>query len=124
MTMKWVYLAVFGAIGTIARAEVSALVQRAGGPAFPWGTVGVNLIGSFLFGLIWAATAGQARAADLRLAALTGFMGAFTTFSTFVFDTEQLAEAGRFGAAAGNLVLQNVAGLVCIVAGLAIGRAL
>lgn len=124
MTMKWVYLAVFGAIGTIARAEVSALIQKAAGPAFPWGTVAVNLLGSFLFGLVWELAASHARAADVRLAALTGFMGAFTTFSTFMFDTEQLAEAGRLGAAAGNLALQNVAGLVCIVAGLAIGRAL
>ena len=124
MTMKWVYLAVFGAVGTIARAEVSALVQRAAGPAFPWGTVAVNLIGSFLFGLIWAMTESHARAADIRLSALTGFMGAFTTFSTFMFDSEQLAEAGRFAASAGNLALQNVAGVACIVAGLAIGRAL
>jgi CrcB protein len=124
MTMKWVYLAVFGAIGTIARAEVSALIQKAAGPAFPWGTVAVNLLGSFLFGLVWELAVSHARAADIRLAALTGFMGAFTTFSTFMFDTEQLAEAGRLGAAAGNLALQNVAGLVCMVAGLAIGRAL
>ena len=124
MTMKWVYLAVFGAIGTIARAEASALIQKAAGPAFPWGTVAVNLLGSFLFGLVWELSASHARAADIRLAALTGFMGAFTTFSTFMFDTEQLAEAGRLGAAAGNLALQNVAGLVCMVAGLAIGRAL
>jgi CrcB protein len=124
MIMKWAYLAVFGAAGTIARAEVSSWIQKAGGPAFPWGTVAVNLFGSLLFGFIWAMSASHARAADVRLLALTGFMGAFTTFSTFMFDTEQLAEAGRFGAAAGNLALQNVAGLACVVAGLAIGRAL
>jgi CrcB protein len=124
MIMKWACLAVFGAAGTIARAEVSALIQKAGGTAFPWGTVAVNLLGSLLFGLIWAMAANHARAADVRLMALTGFMGAFTTFSTFMFDTEALAEAGRFGAAAGNLALQNVAGLACVVAGLAIGRAL
>jgi CrcB protein len=123
MTTKWLLLAVFGAIGTIARAEMSALVQRAW-PGFPWGTVAVNLVGAFLFGLVWAAAEGSARSADVRLVALTGFMGAFTTFSTFMFDTEQLAEASRFGAAAGNLALQNVGGLACLVLGLAIGRAL
>ena len=121
---KWLLLAVFGAMGTVARAEVSALVQKAAGGGFPWGTVGVNLIGSFLFGVVWAATEGIARSSDIRLAALTGFMGAFTTFSTLMFDTEQLAELSRFGAAAGNVVLQNVAGLACVVAGLALGRAM
>lgn len=122
MTTKWLWLAVFGAIGTIARAELSALIQRAL-PGFPWGTVAVNLAGSFLFGLVWAAAAGHARATDVRLFALTGFMGAFTTFSTFVFDTEQLAEASRWGAAATNLLVQNAVGMVCMVAGLALGRA-
>jgi len=122
--MRWVYLLVFGAIGTVARAELSALVQRAAGPSFPWGTVVVNLVGSFLFGLIWEAASASPNAADVRLAALTGFMGAFTTFSTFMFDTAGLAEASRFGAAAGNLLLQNGAGLACIWAGLALGRAL
>jgi fluoride exporter len=124
MITKWLLLAVFGAIGTVARAEVSALVQRLAGPLFPWGTVGVNLIGSLLFGVVWASTAGHARAGDIRFFGLTGFMGAFTTFSTLMFDTEQLAEASRLGAAAGNLLLQNGAGLVCIVLGLALGRAL
>jgi CrcB protein len=122
MITKWLLLAVFGALGTIARAEMTLVVQRLTGPAFPWGTVSVNLVGSLLFGLVWAASAGHARAADLRLAALTGFMGAFTTFSTLMFDTEQLAEASRWGAAAGNLALQNVAGLVCVGLGLALGR--
>ena len=123
MITRWLLLAVFGAIGTIARAELGSLVQRLTGPAFPWGTVSVNLVGSLLFGLVWAAAAGHARASDVRLAALTGFMGAFTTFSTFMFDTAELAEASRFGAMAGNLVLQNAAGLVCMTVGLAIGRA-
>jgi CrcB protein len=122
MITKWLLLAVFGALGTIARAEMSLLVQRVTGPSFPWGTVSVNLVGSFLFGIVWAATAGHARAADVRLVALTGFMGAFTTFSTLMFDSEQLAVASRWGAAAGNLAVQNVAGLVCMALGLALGR--
>jgi CrcB protein len=122
--MRWVYLVLFGALGTVTRAEVSALVQRAAGPAFPWGTVAVNLVGSFLFGLVWEAAATSPHAADVRLAALTGFMGAFTTFSTFMFDTAGLVESSRFGAAAGNLLLQNGVGLACIWAGLAVGRAL
>ncbi len=120
---KWLTLSLFGAIGTIARAELAAWVQRAAGPAFPWGTVAVNLVGSFLFGLVWSATDGMHRGVDVRLAALTGFMGAFTTFSTFIFDVEQLAETSRMAAAAGNLALQCGAGILCMVVGLALGRA-
>lgn len=120
--MKWLWLAAFGALGTIARAEISAWVQRAAGAGFPWGTVFVNLFGSFLFGLVWSASEGLANAKDVRLSVLTGFMGAFTTFSTLMFDVEQLGETSRLTAAAGNLALQNVAGIVCMIAGLAVGR--
>lgn len=117
-------MAGFGALGTVARAAVSAWVQRAAGPGFPWGTAAVNLAGSFLFGLVWAVTEGMDRSADVRLVALTGFMGAFTTFSTLMFDVHQLAELSRLGAAAGNLLFQNAAGIACIVLGLVLGRAL
>lgn len=123
MMTKLLVLSVFGAAGTILRAEMAAFVQRFAGSTFPWGTVAVNLVGSFAFGLVWAATASSARAVDVRFAALTGFMGAFTTFSTFVFDTEQLLEASRFGAAASNLLLQNAVGILCMISGLALGRA-
>jgi CrcB protein len=122
MITKWLMLALFGAIGTIARAEMAAFVQRLAGPSFPWGTVAVNLLGSFAFGVVWAAAATSHRAVDIRLAALTGFMGAFTTFSTFMFDTEQLVEASRWGAMSANLLLQNVAGIGLVIAGLAVGR--
>ncbi|HVU00224.1 MAG TPA: CrcB family protein [Polyangiaceae bacterium] len=124
MIQRWVLLVVFGAIGTVARAEGSAWVQRLSGSTFPWGTVFVNLLGSFAFGFVWSVTAGGARTAELRTAALTGFMGAFTTFSTFMFDGSQLAQASRYGALAGNLILQNGAGLALMFAGLALGRAL
>lgn len=119
---KWLWLSAFGALGTVARAEISAWVQRTAGQGFPWGTVAVNLLGSFLFGLVWSASDGMPRAADVRLSALTGFMGAFTTFSTLVFDVEQLGETSRLAAAAGNLALQNVGGIACMIAGLAAGR--
>ena len=67
--------------------------------------------------------AGEAIVAE-RGGRAVGFALYFTTFSTFMFDTAGLAEASRFGAAAGNLLLQNGAGLACIWAGLALGRAL
>ena len=63
-------------------------------------------------------------APEVRMVVLTGFMGAFTTFSTYVFDTAMLGEQGRIGAAVGNLALQNGVGLVCLFAGIALARAI
>lgn len=125
MSSKWVLIVFGGALGTLARASLSAFVQRIAGAGFPWGTVAVNLLGCFLFGFVWAVTEQYTRfATELRLALLTGFMGAFTTFSTFAFDTVDLGRAARYAAFGGNLLLQNLGGLTCLVIGLALGRAL
>lgn len=117
-------LALAGALGTLARAGLTRVVQRLAGLGFPWGTLAVNMLGSLLFGLVWAVTERRwPDATDLRLVVLTGFMGAFTTFSTFVFDTAALVQQDRIGAALGNLAVQNVLGLGCVAVGLWVGRA-
>ena len=125
MITKILCMAAAGAVGTLARAGLSALLQRAAGPGFPWGTAGVNLLGCFLFGLVWAMTEhGFRSAADVRLVVLTGFMGAFTTFSTFVFECGELGQTGRYAACIANMALQNAFGLACLFVGMALGRAL
>ena len=117
-------IALGGALGTVGRLGLSALTQRLAGPTFPWGTVSVNLLGCFLYGLVWAITEERVDVPpQVRLLLLTGFMGAFTTFSTFVFDSEQLLTAGRLAGFAANIVLQNGIGIGCLIAGLALGRA-
>ena len=122
---KLVWLGLSGALGTLARAGLTRVVQRAVGLEFPWGTVLVNLLGSLAFGLVWALTERRIQAApEVRLYALTGFMGAFTTFSTFVFDSVVLMQEGRLGAACANIALQNALGLVCVALGLWVGRGL
>lgn len=123
--LKFVWLALAGALGTLLRAGLSSFVQKAVGLAFPWGTVVVNVVGCFCFGLAWTVLEERVQAApEVRLVVLTGFMGAFTTFSTYVFDTGMLGEQGRIGAAVGNLALQNGVGLVCLFAGIALARAI
>lgn len=118
-------LALAGALGTLCRAGLTRVVQRAVGLGFPWGTVTVNVLGSLLFGLAWALTEKRfADAAEIRLYVLTGFMGAFTTFSTFAFDTLALVQEERIGAALGNLALQNLLGVGAVLLGLWLGRAL
>jgi CrcB protein len=112
-----------GALGTWLRVSFSAFALARTGGTFPWGTFGVNLIGSLLFGFVWAATENRgAGFAELRFYLLAGFMGAFTTFSSLMFDVMSLLSAGRPLAALGNLLAQNLLGLACIGSGLALGR--
>ena len=125
---KIAVVALGGALGTMCRAGLSILVQGRlaqrlpGWPSFPWGTVSVNLAGCFGFGLAWALLEARWQHAEAaRLLVLTGFMGAFTTFSTFMFDTAELGMS-RVGLAIGNVLLQNAAGLLLVFAGLALGR--
>lgn len=119
------FLAIAGAMGTVSRFGLAAVVQRLCGDRFPWGTVAVNLLGCFLFGLVWTlAEEKLILSPQTRFVLLTGFMGAFTTFSTFAFETTALLQAGSGWSAAGNLLLQNGLGIVCVIAGLAAGRLL
>jgi CrcB protein len=123
MIQKFFFLALAGALGTLARSGVVVLSQRLLGLRFPWGTLLVNLLGCLLFGLLWTLAEERGRIGpELRTVALVGFMGAFTTFSSFVNDTVGLAQSGRTGAALFNLALQNVLGIACFLAGAYLAR--
>jgi CrcB protein len=118
-------LAIAGALGTLARYGLAVAVQRLHGTPFPWGTFSVNIVGAFLFGLLWSLAEQRTfLSGDTRLILLTGFMGAFTTFSTFMFESSQLLRDTEWLLAAGNLGGQIIIGLVAIFAGLALGRLL
>jgi fluoride exporter len=120
---KLAWIAVAGAVGTLARYGLGGLVQNAVGTLFPWGTVVVNLVGCLAFGLVISILGERFTfSGELRMILLTGFMGAFTTFSTFMYETEQLLEGSQWGWAVGNLALQNVVGLLAVFVGLALGR--
>ncbi len=113
-------VALGGAIGSLGRYFLSGFVGRTLASAFPWGTISVNLLGSLLFGLIWAML-GRDVSNLWKVFLLGGCLGAFTTFSTFMFETVQLWEKGRPLAALSNVLLQNVAGVICVFVGLALG---
>jgi CrcB protein len=121
--MKLILLAAAGAAGTLARYFLGGLVQRLYGGPFPWGTFAVNMTGTFLFGLVWSLAedrlviSGQARAVIL-----VGFMGAFTTFSSLMFETGELMRDSQWALAFGNLALQNIVGILFLFLGLMLGR--
>jgi CrcB protein len=117
------WLALAGAAGTVLRYTVAGITQRMAGANFPWGTLAVNATGCFLFGLVW--TLAEERlliSGRTRFLLLTGFMGAFTTFSTFAFETSQMLDDSEWRLALINVLGQNVLGMMCVFLGLATSR--
>jgi len=120
---KIVYIAVAGAAGTLARYGVVTLLQRQGYPGLPWGIFVANMAGAFLFGLIWSVLEERGLSSEnLRAFVLVGFLGAFTTFSTFAFENVQMARASEWGWFATNMLLTNAGGLVAVYAGFRLAR--
>lgn len=112
-----------GGLGSLSRYYLAGIVQKIAGFGFPLGTFVVNLIGCFLFCLIWGFLEDRiAIPAQARVIILTGYMGAFTTFSTFIFETQNLLSHGQFLFAVLNVAGQVVLGLALAFAGLALGR--
>jgi CrcB protein len=125
MWVKLLSLALAGALGTVSRYLLQGLVHRLAGSSFPWGTFAVNACGCFLTGLLWTLFEHRWPASgQVRTLVLVGFMGAFTTFSSFILETSELMRAAEWLHAAGNLLGQNSLGFVALVAGLALGRLL
>lgn len=114
-------VALFGALGSVARFLVSTGVRNAVGEPYLVGTFAVNVIGCFLFGVAWGYAAGNWSKA-MQAAVFTGFFGGFTTFSSFAFESLELFQQGRMGLALGNILAQNVLGAVGVWWGSVIGR--
>jgi CrcB protein len=120
---KLLLIGLAGAAGTLARFGVATLAQRLLGGGFPWGTVWVNLGGCFLFGFVFALWHERGLLdPDTARILLVGFMGGFTTFSSYVNDLVGLAGAERWGHVALNFFLQNVGGILSCLGGMALGR--
>jgi CrcB protein len=122
---KLLLIALAGSIGTLARYGLGGFIQNATSKLFPWGTVAVNLLGCLLFGVVWAALDERWRGSgQLRMIILIGFMGAFTTFSTFIFELERLLSDAEWLPALGYFSIHNIGGLAAFMVGLALGRIL
>src|SRR5687768_7708481 len=116
----WVGLG--GFLGANARYWLGSWIQHNAGLAFPWGTLTINATGSFLLGILLGLPLGGGGAETARLLIGAGFLGAYTTFSTFSVDT--LAQADRAGTSSAFLyVLASVlGGLLAAWLGLRLGR--
>jgi CrcB protein len=116
-----------GGIGAAARHWVNIAAARVGGIGFPWGTLTVNILGSFVMGLLAAFFAFKADAnwtQNTRLFLTTGILGGFTTFSAFSLDTALLWERGQFGVAAGYVAMSVGASIAALFLGLWLVRSL
>ena len=120
-----VLVALGGAIGSVARYGVGALAAQLLGSTFPWGTLLVNLSGSFLIAVVMhVALAGTAISLELRIFLTTGIMGGFTTYSSFNYETLALINQRAYGLAGLNVSATVVGCFLSGLLGLAAGRAL
>ncbi|GEO82188.1 fluoride efflux transporter CrcB [Pararhodospirillum oryzae] len=123
MLRSFLAVALGGAVGAMARYGVSVLTVRVIGHGFPLATMIVNVVGSFVMGaLIEALALRWTVPPEVRLFLIAGFLGAFTTFSTFTLDVVALADRGQVVASTLYLGLSVALGLGALVAGMALGR--
>ena len=114
-----------GFAGAITRYLVDGVVADRTGGGFPWGTLVINVSGSFILGLLFAMSTERAiLPADIRGPLMIGFIGAYTTFSTFMLESWRLIESGAWAPAMANLGGSVALGLVAVVAGMTLGRAI
>jgi fluoride exporter len=120
---KLAWLAALGAAGTLFRYWLDGVVQRHCGTRFPWGILVVNALGSFLFGIVWAmAEERMVITGETRFLLLTGFVGAFTTFSTFMFQTGELIQDSQWLLGFANIAVSVILGLGLLFLGIYLGR--
>lgn len=118
--LAWLAFLIAAAIGAPARYLIDGLVQHRTDGAFPWGTLVVNVSGSLVLGVITGLGLYHGLGPTTRTVLGTGGMGAYTTFSTFTFETVRLAEDGATGIALRNVAASFVVCLAAASAGLAL----
>ncbi len=117
--LRLILIAVFGAVGTLARYGLQGVVQVRSEGTFPYGTLLVNLSGCFLLGLIGQFTLNRlVISPDWRVAITVGFFGGYTTFSSFGWETAKMLEDGEWLPATAYVAASVVIGLLLSVAGI------
>ena len=119
---KIFYVVAGGALGASLRYGVSLAVLRLGSTSFPWGTLVVNIVGSFVAGFVWAlldqSTGNQRNHAFF----IIGLCGAFTTFSAYAVESLRMFQDGNTGLALTNVLANNTGSLLAVVAGFGLAK--
>lgn len=112
-------------VGANLRYLVGRLAAKEFGPVFPFGTLGINIVGSFIVGLfvIWT-TERVLLDPRWRMLVVVGFCGSFTTFSSYAFETMSYFERGQWTLMLANILSNNLLSLAGALAGMAVARAL
>jgi CrcB protein len=113
LTQTWLWVALAGAAGTLLRYVLGGWLARSTGGVFPWETFAINALGCLAIGMAAAfLDKGALLPPLMRMALMVGFIGGFTTFSTFALEAFRLAAAGQWAAAGGYIFLTNVVGFL------------
>ena len=122
---RFLWICAAGALGTGARYLISGWVLAVLGAGFPYGTLAVNVVGSLLIGLVMQiGLATPLLSPTLRMTLTTGFIGGFTTYSTFNYETIRLVQDGAWKLAIGNVAITLATCFAAGLTGIALGRSL
>lgn len=120
--MKLLALITGGAIGTLLRYGLSGWTYKFFDAVFPWGTLFVNLISAFSVGFLWSLFESWIVSPNIRVFVFIGILGGFSTFSTYVLETINLAREGETALALSNIIISNVVGVVLVYLGMITAR--
>lgn len=115
-------VALGGALGAMARVVVGDFFTRRYGTSWPWGTLVINVSGCFAIGLLVGVISARQLHPGWRYLLPIGFVGAYTTFSTFALETERLVAQGAWNGAAAYVLISNVVGYFAVVCGAGLAR--
>ena len=119
---KVILLAAGGALGTMLRYSLSGLTHKFMDSVFPWGTLFVNLAGSFAIGFLWGFFEAENLSSNIRNFIFIGILGGFTTFSTYALESLNLFRDGEIKLALSNILASNILSLLLVVAGFMLSK--
>lgn len=111
-----------GGLGAVCRYLLFMIVQRFSTHSFPYGTLTVNLVGSLAIGYLWGFFEDTPLLEEWKLFIFTGFLGGFTTFSTFAREATQLMKVGEYKTAISYMMISNIVGIMLVIAGFMLAR--